>query len=148
MNTRNVKLILAAILAVVSIAQARIKLVALPERAATVIRLDNPNATLIEEERVLTLQAGINKVDFSWKAVSIDADSIVAVKSSLMRVRSTGQSLPQASKSAIHSSGIFVGATCSFPSFPSVRYESRNLADSYITGQAISCKNFLSCVYL
>jgi len=54
----------------------RIKLVALPERAATVIRLDNPTATLIEEERVLTLQKGLNKVDFSWKAVNIDADSI------------------------------------------------------------------------
>jgi hypothetical protein len=57
-------------------AQARIKLVALPERAATVIRLDNPNATLIEEERVLTLQKGLNKVDFSWKGVQIDEDSI------------------------------------------------------------------------
>ncbi|OHB67673.1 MAG: hypothetical protein A2Y76_12950 [Planctomycetes bacterium RBG_13_60_9] len=56
--------------------QARIKLVALPERAATVIRLDNPNATLIEEERVLTLQQGLNKVDFSWKGVQIDEDSI------------------------------------------------------------------------
>ncbi|MBN1506479.1 MAG: hypothetical protein JW955_06515 [Sedimentisphaerales bacterium] len=56
--------------------QARIKLVALPERAATVIRLDNPNATLIEEERVLTLQKGLNKVDFSWKGVQIDEDSI------------------------------------------------------------------------
>jgi len=55
---------------------ARIKLVALPERAATVIRLDNPAATLIEEERVLTLQQGANQVDFSWKAVSIDEDSI------------------------------------------------------------------------
>ncbi|MHC4527959.1 MAG: hypothetical protein ACYS29_08785, partial [Planctomycetota bacterium] len=59
-----------------SIAQGRIKLVALPERADTVIRLDNPQATLIEEERVLTLQQGQNKVDFSWKGVSIDADSI------------------------------------------------------------------------
>jgi hypothetical protein len=59
-----------------AVTQARIKLVALPERAATVIRLDNPQATLIEEERVLTLQQGLNKVDFSWKAVSIDADSI------------------------------------------------------------------------
>jgi len=56
--------------------QARIKLVALPERAATVIRLDNPSATLIEEERVLTLQQGFNKVDFSWKGVQIDEDSI------------------------------------------------------------------------
>jgi hypothetical protein len=75
-NNRNK--ILAVILAMgfVVTAQARIKLVALPERAATVIRLDNPQATLIEEERVLTLQEGLNKVDFSWKSVSIDADSI------------------------------------------------------------------------
>jgi hypothetical protein len=55
---------------------ARIKLVALPERGKTIIRLDNPKATLIEEGRVLTLQKGVNKVDFSWKGVSIDVDSI------------------------------------------------------------------------
>ncbi len=55
---------------------ARTKLAALPERAETVIRLDNPMATLIEEERILTLQAGLNKVDFSWNGVSIDSDSI------------------------------------------------------------------------
>ena len=55
---------------------ARIKMVALPERGKTIIRLDNPRATLIEEERVLTLQKGLNKVDFSWKGVSIDVDSI------------------------------------------------------------------------
>jgi hypothetical protein len=73
------KVILAAGLAVLCLTvglQARIKLVALPERAATVIRLDNPNATLIEEDRVLTLQKGLNKVDFSWKGVQIDEDSI------------------------------------------------------------------------
>ncbi len=64
------------LLALCGAAEARIKFVALPERAATVIRLDNPNATLIEEERVLTLQKGLNKVDFSGKGVSIDADSI------------------------------------------------------------------------
>jgi len=57
-------------------AEARIKMVALPDRAKTMIRLDNPRATLIQEERTLTLQKGINKVDFSWKAVRIDADSI------------------------------------------------------------------------
>ena len=56
--------------------EARIKLSAIPERGATVIRLDNPAATLIEEERVLTLQKGLNKVDFSWNGVSVDADSI------------------------------------------------------------------------
>ena len=77
MNTQS-KLMgtIVAALMMTTAAQARIKLVALPERAATVIRLDNPAATLIEEERVLTLQKGLNKVDFSWKSVSIDADSI------------------------------------------------------------------------
>ncbi len=77
MNSKTTKLIIIGLLSLSgTIAQARIKLVALPERAATVIRLDNPQFTLIEEERVLTLQKGLNKVDFSWKGVSIDADSI------------------------------------------------------------------------
>ena len=77
MNGKRIKLMVIVLLLVCStMSQARIKLVALPERAATVIRLDNPRATLIEEERVLTLQKGLNKVDFSWKGVSIDADSI------------------------------------------------------------------------
>ncbi len=60
----------------VSIAEARIKLVALPEREEAIIRLDNPAATLVEEERTLTLQKGVNQVDFSWKGVRIDSDSI------------------------------------------------------------------------
>ena len=55
---------------------ARIKLVTLPEREATVVRLDHPSATLLEEERILNLQQGINKIDFSWKEVQIDSDSI------------------------------------------------------------------------
>ena len=77
MNSKRNKLMIVMLLLTCSAAsQGRIKLVALPERAATVIRLDNPRATLIEEERVLTLQKGLNKVDFSWKGVSIDADSI------------------------------------------------------------------------
>jgi len=77
MKGKRTKLMTILVLLVcVGIAQARIKLVTLPERAATVIRLDNPQWTLIEEERVLTLQKGLNKVDFSWKGVSIDADSI------------------------------------------------------------------------
>ncbi|MEN6425801.1 MAG: hypothetical protein ABFE13_10585 [Phycisphaerales bacterium] len=77
MNAKRIAVIgVLVLLCVAAGAQARIKLVALPERAATVIRLDNPNATLIEEERVLTLQKGLNKVDFSWKGVQIDEDSI------------------------------------------------------------------------
>jgi hypothetical protein len=75
-RTSTILVTVAVLLGVTAAAQARIKLVALPERAATIIRLDNPNATLIEEERVLTLQQGLNKVDFSWKSVQIDEDSI------------------------------------------------------------------------
>ena len=76
MKPKQTLFILLCLAVVTTPAMARIKLVALPERQATIIRLDNPNATLIEEERILTLQKGVNKVDFSWKSVSIDADSI------------------------------------------------------------------------
>lgn len=57
-------------------AEARIKLVAVPDRDKALVRLDNPSATYVEEERILQLQAGINKVDFSWRGVMIDPDSI------------------------------------------------------------------------
>ncbi|MFC1781123.1 hypothetical protein ACFLZ8_02530 [Planctomycetota bacterium] len=77
MNRKTNKIMtIMLVLVFITVSQARIKLVALPERADTVIRLDNPNATLIEEERVLTLQQGLNQVDFSWNGVSIDSDSI------------------------------------------------------------------------
>jgi hypothetical protein len=59
-------------------AQARIKLVALPERARVVVALNNPDATLVEEERLITLQKGVNKIDFSWRGVNIDSSSIQA----------------------------------------------------------------------
>jgi len=65
-----------SILVLANFSMARTKLVALPERADTVIRLDNPFYTLVEEERVLALQKGTNQVDFSWTGVSIDPDSI------------------------------------------------------------------------
>lgn len=74
MRTFNYCIIL--LLMVAEPSWARIKLVALPQREATVVRLDNPQATLLEEERVLTLQKGLNQVDFSWKGVHIQADSI------------------------------------------------------------------------
>ncbi|MDB6029449.1 MAG: hypothetical protein JWM68_5672 [Verrucomicrobiales bacterium] len=57
-------------------AHARVKLVALPERARVTVSLDNPNATLVEEERLVTLQKGVNQVDFSWASVNIDSSSI------------------------------------------------------------------------
>ena len=49
---------------------------ALPVRARVVVSLTNPEATLVEEERVITLQKGVNQVDFSWQAVNIDPTSI------------------------------------------------------------------------
>ncbi len=55
---------------------ARIKLVTLPDRDNTTVRMDNPQATLVEEERILNLHKGLNKVDFSWKGVHVDSDSI------------------------------------------------------------------------
>lgn len=61
-----------------SCAHARIKLVALPERARVVVSLSNTDATLVEEERLITLQKGVNKVDFSWRGVNIDSTSIQA----------------------------------------------------------------------
>src|SRR5579871_1505135 len=57
-------------------ADARVKLVALPERARMVVSLANPDATLVEEERLITLQKGVIQVDFSWQGVSIDPTSI------------------------------------------------------------------------
>ncbi|MBI9018630.1 MAG: hypothetical protein JEZ07_15360 [Phycisphaerae bacterium] len=71
-----IRTILVLVMVMATMAQGRIKLVALPERADSIVRLDNPQFTLIEEERVLTLQQGVNKVDFSWKGVNIDVDSI------------------------------------------------------------------------
>lgn len=76
MKTNTLALVSTCLLIAVTPLQARIKLVALPERQATVIRLDNPQGTLIQEERTLTLQKGVTPVDFSWKGVGVDSDSI------------------------------------------------------------------------
>jgi hypothetical protein len=57
-------------------ALARTKLLALPERAAVHIALDQPGTALVEEERVLSLQQGLNQLDFSWSGVRLDPDSI------------------------------------------------------------------------
>jgi hypothetical protein len=58
-------------------ALARIKLITLPVRERVEIQLDNPNATLVEEERIVPLVKGENQVDFSWANTQIDSDSIV-----------------------------------------------------------------------
>lgn len=57
-------------------AQARVKLVALPERARTIIALDSEQTTLMQEERSVALQQGVNQLDFSWRGVNINSDSI------------------------------------------------------------------------
>jgi hypothetical protein len=69
-------LLASSLLVLTTSVHARVKLVALPERARVVVSLTHPDATLVEEERVLTLQKGVNKVDFSWAGVNIDPSSI------------------------------------------------------------------------
>jgi hypothetical protein len=59
------------------VALARIKLITLPVRERVEIQLDNPNATLVEEERIVPLVKGENQVDFSWANTEIDSESIV-----------------------------------------------------------------------
>ncbi len=41
------------------------------------IQLDNPGATLVEEERIVPLVKGVNQVDFSWANTQIDPNTIV-----------------------------------------------------------------------
>jgi hypothetical protein len=70
-----------ALLSIAAPAFARIKLAALPERERVEIQLDNINATLVEEERIVPLlqsnpQNGNNRIDFSWSNAYIDKDSI------------------------------------------------------------------------
>src|SRR5437588_10480885 len=76
MKTKVLICLLASLTVVVATVQARVKLVARPERARVVVSLNNPDATLVEEERLITLQKGVNKIDFSWRGVNIDSTSI------------------------------------------------------------------------
>src|ERR1700727_1298756 len=56
---------------------ARITLITLPPRERVEVQLDNPNATLVEEERIVPLVKGENQVDFSWANTQIDPETIV-----------------------------------------------------------------------
>jgi len=58
-------------------ALARIKLITLPVRQRVEIQLDNANATLVEEERIVPLVRGVNQVDFSWANTQIDPNTIL-----------------------------------------------------------------------
>lgn len=54
----------------------RIKLTTLPVRERVEIQLDNPRATLVEEERIVTLLQGTNHIDFAWSNTAIDKGTI------------------------------------------------------------------------
>src|SRR4051812_28349830 len=70
-------LLSAGLMAVPCNAFGRIKLITLPVRERVEIQLDNANATLVEEERVVPLVKGENQVDFSWANTQIDPGTIV-----------------------------------------------------------------------
>jgi len=77
LRTHLLWLAVGAISVLPSTALARIKLITLPVRERVEIQLDNPNATLVEEERIVPLVRGVNQVDFSWANTQIDAGTIV-----------------------------------------------------------------------
>lgn len=58
-------------------AGARIKLITLPARERVEVQLDHAHATLVEEERIVPLRAGVNQVDFSWTNAHVDPQSIL-----------------------------------------------------------------------
>ena len=66
--------VFAALLAVP--APAGVKLITLPPRERVEIQLDNPAATLVEEERIVPLAQGVNDVVFAWANTNIDKSSI------------------------------------------------------------------------
>lgn len=76
MTKRTLLCVFGVLAVAVNTVQARVKLVALLDRARVVVSLTIPDATLVEEERIVTLQKGVNKVDFSWRGVNIDGASI------------------------------------------------------------------------
>ncbi len=57
-------------------AMAGVKLITLPPRERVEIQLDNPKITLVEEERVVPLSAGVNDVVFAWANTQVDKGSI------------------------------------------------------------------------
>ena len=75
-------------------ASARIKLITLPVRERVEVQLDNPHATLVEEERIVPLVKGVNQVDFSWTNTQIDPGTI------LFRVLGPGEKMEVAEAEA------------------------------------------------
>jgi len=78
MKNKSVYVLLAIGLCfIVNSSYARIKLITLPVREKVMIQLENPQTTIIEEERIVPLKKGFNDIDFSWHNTSIRADTIV-----------------------------------------------------------------------
>jgi len=65
-----------AALAMAVPATAGVKLITLPARERVEIQLDHGSATLVEEERIVPLAAGVNDVVFAWANTSIDPGTI------------------------------------------------------------------------
>ncbi len=57
-------------------AGARVELVTIPARESVRIYLGTPPAALIQEERVIPLDQGRNKVTFSWQKAGVDGGSL------------------------------------------------------------------------
>ena len=81
-NDKNAISLFAAALLFCGAAEARVKLITMPPRERVEIQLENENATLVEEERIVPLAATPagaepNQIDFSWANTRIDPDSIV-----------------------------------------------------------------------
>src|SRR4051795_5896273 len=76
-SLRRVIALAAIVLLFSNQASARVKLITLPVRERVEIQLDNPGATLVEEERIVPLVKGDNQVDFSWANTQIDPNTIV-----------------------------------------------------------------------
>ena len=57
-------------------ATAGIKLITLPPRERVEVQLDNPRVTLVEEERVVPLAAGVNEVVFAWTVANVDKHNV------------------------------------------------------------------------
>ena len=74
--TRLAPVVLIAGLGLATPATAGIKLITLPPRERVEIHLDHARVTLVEEERVVPLAAGVNEVVFAWANTSVDRNSI------------------------------------------------------------------------
>ena len=76
-SSLNLALTIGLSIGVFNSCYARIKLITLPVREQVEIQLQNKDVTIIEEERIVPLQKGINEIDFAWKNTSIQADTII-----------------------------------------------------------------------